>query len=67
MADDETLAKVLLYDIVRQLRFLAGISSVDAENFYESIAHAITYLVFQDFGVPEEAILTMLTEIEEMK
>ena len=52
MADDETLAKVLLYDIVRQLRFSAGISSVDAENFYESIAHAITYLVFQDFGVP---------------
>ena len=32
MADDGTLAKVLFYDIVRQLRVSAGISSVDAAN-----------------------------------
>ena len=52
MEYDGTLAKVLFYDIVRQLRVSAGISSVDAENCYDSIAHAITSLVFQDFGVP---------------
>ena len=61
MADDGTLDKVLFYDIVRQLRMSAGISSVDAANCYNSIAHAITSLVFQSFGVPEEAIETMLT------
>ena len=32
MADDGTLAKVLFYDIVRQLRVSAGISSVDSAN-----------------------------------
>ena len=32
MADDRTIAKVLFYDIVRQLRVSAGISSVDAAN-----------------------------------
>ena len=56
MADDGTLAKVLLYDIVRQLQLSAGISSVDAANCYYSIAHAIASLVFQAFGLPEEAI-----------
>ena len=56
MADDGTLSKVLFYDIVRQLRVSVGISSVDAANCYDSIAHAITYLVFQAFRVPEKAI-----------
>ena len=32
MAEDRTLAKVLFYDIARQLRVSAGISSVDAAN-----------------------------------
>ena len=67
MADDGTLAKVLFYDIVRQLRVSAGISSVDAEYCYNIIAHAITSLVFQAFGVPKEAIETTFTAIEEMK
>ena len=60
-ADDGTLAKVLFYDIVRQLQVSAGISSVDAENCYGRIAHAVASLVFQYFGVPEEDIETMLT------
>ena len=54
MADDGTLAKVLFYDIVRQLRVSAGIISVDAANCYNRIAHAIASLVFQSFGVPEK-------------
>ena len=39
---------------------------MDATNCYDSIAHAIKSLVFQDFEVPEKSIETMLTEIEEM-
>ena len=64
MADDGTLAKVLFYDIVRQIRLSEGISSVDAENCYDRISHAIASLVFQAFGVPEKAIENMLTAIE---
>ena len=66
-ADDGSLAKVLFYDIVRQSRVSAGLSSIDAANCYDSIAHAIASLVFQAFGVPEEAVESMLTALEEMK
>ena len=66
-ADDGTLAKILFYDIVRQARVAAGLSSIDAANCYDSIAHAIASLVFQAFGVPEEGIESMLTAIQEMK
>ena len=66
-ADDGSLAKVLFYDISRQSRVATGLSSIDASNCYDSIAHAIASLVFQAFGVPEEAIESMLTAIEEMK
>jgi hypothetical protein len=34
LADDGTLAKVLFYDIVRQMRLPAEISAVDADNCY---------------------------------
>ena len=67
MADDGTLAKLLFYEIVRQLRLYAGISSVDAVNCYDSIDHTIASLVFWSFGVPEEAIETMITSIEKIK
>ena len=66
-ADDGTLAKVIFLDIVRQSRLSAGLSSVDAAQCYDSVAHAIASLVFQAFGVPEEAVHSMLTTIEEMK
>jgi len=66
-ADDGTLAKVLFYDIVRQSRLSAGLASIDAANCYDSIAHAIASLVFQAFGVPEGAVESMLTAIQEMK
>ena len=66
-ADDETLAKVLFLDTVRQTRLSAGLALVDAANCYDSVAHAIASLVFQAFGVPEEAVQSMLSTIEEMK
>ncbi len=55
-ADDGTLAKVLFYDIAWQSRVAEGLSSIDAANCYDSIAHDIALLVFQAFGVPEEYI-----------
>jgi hypothetical protein len=51
LADDGTLAKVLFFDIVCQMRQSAGISAVDADNCYDRIAHLIASLVFQALGV----------------
>lgn len=67
MADDGTLSKVLFYDLVRQSRRPAGLSSVDAENCYDRIAHAVASLIFQAFGVPQETVGSMLRTIQEMK
>lgn len=66
-AEDGGLAKVLFYDIVRQSRKSAAISSVDAANCYDSIAHAIASLVFQACGVPVAGVEAMLTAIQEMR
>ena len=67
MPNDGGLAKVIFNDIVRQLRIPAALASVDASQCYDWIAHAIASLVFQAFGVPDGAIESMLTAIEEMK
>ena len=69
MADDGTLAKVLFFDVVRQFKLPAGLSSVDAVNCYGSVAHAIAALTFsfRAFGVPKKAIQVVLKTIEEMK
>jgi hypothetical protein len=67
LADDRTLAKVLFYDIVRQTRRPAGIGAVDADNCYDRIAHPIASMVFQSLGMPQEAAVSMLSTIQEMK
>ena len=67
MANNGSLAKVLVYDIGRQLQVCFALSSVDAAQCYDSIAHAIASLVFQSFGVPEAAIQPMLETIQDMK
>ena len=59
--------KVLFYDIVRQSRLLAVISLVDAANCYDSVAHAMAYLIFQAMGVPVEGAEAMLEAIQDMK
>ena len=66
-ADDGSLAKILIYDTVRQSRCTAALSSIDAANCYDSITHAIASLVFQSFGVPVNAVESMLTTIQEMR
>ena len=40
---------------------------MDAANCYDRIAHAIASMVFQSFGVPQNAITFMLSAIQEMK
>jgi hypothetical protein len=67
LADDRTLAKVLFYNIVRQTKLPTGISTVDAENCYDRIAHPIALLIFQALGVPQEAVVSMLSTIQDMK
>ncbi len=67
MVDNGTLTKTLFFDTAHQARASAAIASVDASNCYDRIAHAIALLVFQAFGVPELAIESMLSAIENMK
>jgi hypothetical protein len=67
LADNETLIKILFYDIVHQTRLPAGISAVDADNCYDRIAHPIASMVFQAVGVPKEAVILMLTMIQDKK
>ncbi len=66
LGDDGTLAKVLFYDIVTQTRLPAGISAVDADNCYDQIAHLTMSLVFQALRVPQEAVVSMLSTIQDM-
>ncbi len=67
MADNGMLTKTLFYDVTRQARVPAAIALVNASNCYDRIAHAMASLVFQAFGVPESAIGSMLSAIENMK
>ena len=64
MADEGGLAKILFYDISRQLRIPAALASVDAANCYDRVAHAIASLLFQAFGVTETASYSMLSAIQ---
>ena len=67
MADDGTLSKTLLFDLARQSRRPAGVSSVDADNCYDRVSHAIASLVCQAFGVSENTVGSMLKTIQDMQ
>ncbi len=67
MADDGGLAKMLFYDIIRQTSSAVAIASVNASIFYDRIAHAMAFLIFQSFGVESTAVSAMLETIQEMK
>jgi hypothetical protein len=66
-ADDGTLTKTLAFDIARQFKIPMGVASVDADNCYDRIAHAMASMVFQAFGTPTSALVAMLSTIQEMK
>jgi hypothetical protein len=67
LADDGTLAKELFYNIIRQACLPAGITAIDADNCYNSIAHPIASLIFQALGLPKEADVSMCSMIQNMK
>jgi hypothetical protein len=48
------------------MRRSAGISAVNADNCYDRIAHPIASLVFQALGVPQEAVVSLLSTIQDM-
>ena len=54
MEDAGTLAKGIFYDNVCQLQVPSDISLLYSANCYDSVAHSIASMVFQDFGFPEE-------------
>lgn len=61
LADNGTLSKVLFYDIIRACRRPAGLALVDADNCYDRIAHPMLSMVLQDFGVPLNAVESVLS------
>ncbi len=67
MAHNSSLAKTLFYDLVQQSCQPASLSSVDTDNCYNRIANDVASLLYQAFGVPQEAIGSMLRTIQEMK
>ena len=66
-AEDGTLAKILFYDLARQTRRPAGVASVDADNCFDQIEHAMASLCFQAFGVSSLTAQAMLGTIQDMK
>lgn len=66
-ANDGTMTKVLFYDIVQQSRQAAGIGSVDVDNCFDRVAHAVASLVFQAFGVSEDTCGAMLQTIQDIQ
>jgi hypothetical protein len=66
LAEDGFLVKVLFYDIVQQTRIPAGISTIDANNCYNQIAHPIASLLFQSLGVPKKACISIFRTIQDM-
>jgi hypothetical protein len=67
MGYNGTLCKTLFYDIIRQATVPVAIALVDASNYYNRIAHAMAFMIFQAFGVPTTATESMLGTIENMK
>ena len=67
MTNNGSLAKELFYDISLQSILFTGIGSIDAANCYNSITHTLGSMFFQVFGVPHDAIESMLMTIQDMK
>ena len=65
--EEGCLTKVLFYNVLRQTRKNGAICSVDADNCYDRVAHAIVSLIFQAYGIPLTAAQTMLKAIQEIK
>ena len=56
-----------MYDISHQARVPASLTSADAKNCFDSIAHTIASVIFQGLGVTVGAVESMLETVQNMK
>jgi hypothetical protein len=66
LADEDTLSKVIFYDIAHQLCRPMGLALVNANNCYNRICHPMASMVFQLFGIPKGPIRTMLKTLQDL-
>ena len=66
-SDETSVCKVLTFDLIRQKRIPAIISSNDLKSCYDRIAHSFANLSMRRVGVPVEPILCMFKTIQEME
>lgn len=59
-AEDPVLYQVLAYDITRQKRVLLIMTSVDAAQCYDRLAHTMAALTLRAFKVPKSSVKCML-------
>ena len=65
-AEDTVLHQVLVYDLARQWKRPIVVSSVDASQCYDRIAHAPAALVMRAFQVAASSVSAMLLPIQRM-
>ena len=59
--------KKLIADIANQSKTLHAIISIDASNYFNSIAYSISSLIYHHFGLPESYISTFFITIQNMQ
>jgi len=67
VSEDGIFQGVLCNDVSRQSKLPSTVTSVDASNCYDRIAHAFMSLVYRAFGVPMGAVVAMLSAIQCMR
>lgn len=65
-ANDHALNKRLTFDIIRQKRQAAAMTSCDAKSCYDRIVHSIAALSMRRQGVQEPPIVCMFTTIQNL-
>ena len=65
--EDAILQQVLLYDITRQLKQPLVVVLVDAAQWYDRVAHAMTALTLRAYNVRQSLVMRMLQPIQNME
>ena len=65
-AIDVALNRRLIGDILRQKRMAGAVALVDLTNCYDRMAHSITSLSCQCWGIPQEPLVSMLSTLQSM-
>lgn len=66
-AQDGKMIGNFFWDLSRQRRVPAAAASVDAANCYDRVNHTYAALTLQAFGVPQSAVLSMLSALSHMQ